>query len=469
MSQRHEHAKSEQGADPHALRSSVQDPAAALARQRATLLRFVRLTFLVLFATIVLLYVFSPGDSPGKQQWFLQRSESGLEVNASNWPVTIIVCFVAAFIVFLIDRLTPRKKIGTLFSVFFGLLGAMLATAALGFVIDLVVNSWMDNAKAAETIKPLVTLIKVLLGISLAYLGVTTVLQTQDDFRLVIPYVEFAKQIRGAKPMLLDTSALIDARIVDIAATNLIQSSIVIPRFVIAELQQLADSGDAMKRARGRRGLDVIQRLQRSPGLDITVEESSTVGKGVDQNLVELARRISGMIVTTDVALARIAAIHQVPVLNINDLANAVKPNVLPGESITIKLIRPGEQPGQAVGYLPDGTMVVAEDGEHDIGRQVSLTVTSALQTSAGRLIFGRVGGPSPAHQPPRALEPLKRDDKPDDKDASGLAVELPADSGSHDAISDSGAPIDPSRPRSPFPPKPPRSLRGNSPRNPRR
>jgi uncharacterized protein YacL len=216
-------------------------------------------------------------------------------------------------------------------------------------------------------------------------------MQTQDDFRLVIPYVEFAKQVRGAKPLLLDTSALIDARIVDVSATRILQSSLVIPRFVITELQQLADSHDKLRRTKGRRGLEVVTKLQRQGTTDVIIDDMPVPGVGVDQMLVELARRMPGLIVTNDVGLARLAEIGGVGIINLNDLSNALKPALVPGEQLTLMLIKPGEQRDQAVGYLEDGTMVVAEDGFPFLNQRVTLVVTSTLQTSAGRLIFGRM------------------------------------------------------------------------------
>jgi rRNA-processing protein FCF1 len=227
------------------------------------------------------------------------------------------------------------------------------------------------------------------------------VLQTQDDFRLVIPYVEFSKQIRGVRPVLVDTSALVDGRIADIAATNFVQSPLVIPRFVVQELQTLADSGDAMKRSKGRRGLDVITKLQRQGTVDVSIDDTYVSGKAVDQMLVELARVTGAMVLTGDVGLARVASINSVMVLNLNDLANATRMSLVPGETITLRLMKPGEQRGQGVGYLPDGTMVVAEDGGGHIGETVQMTVTSSLQTSAGRLIFARIGQEPGEDEPP--------------------------------------------------------------------
>jgi len=235
---------------------------------------------------------------------------------------------------------------------------------------------------------------------------VSIVLQTQDQFRLVIPYVEFARQVRGPRPLILDTSAVIDGRILEISRTGLIQAPIVIPRFVIDELQRLADSGDGLKRSRGRRGLALVSRLQREPLLEVSVDESEVAGAGVDQMILDLATRTPGTIVSTDPGLTRVAGIKGVTSVNLNELASAMRPTVAPGDRIDVSLVRPGEQAGQGVGFLDDGTMVVAEDGGERVGQSVTLRVTSSLQTSAGRMIFARLaedavetGSPSRAEE----------------------------------------------------------------------
>lgn len=357
-------------------------PAEVAARHRSRMVNAVRMTFFVLLLTVTLLNVISVseragGAGAGQAGWLAER-----------WYIPLSAA-LALFVVFLaVDLLTPRKKIATLSAVVFGLMAGMLATIAFGFVIDLVAESW-DFAEPKE----IVGTIKVLVGVSLCYLGISTVLQTQDDFRLVIPYVEFAKQMRGTRPLLLDTSALIDGRVVEVAGTGFVQAPVLIPQFVVRELQALADSRDGMKRARGRRGLEVVAKLQRSPLVDVGIDEAPVPGVGVDQMLVERARQLPAVIVTTDTGLARVAAIHNVPVLNLNDLANALKPSVLAGETLRVQLMKRGEQRSQGVGYMPDGTMVVVEEAAERVGSEVEAVVTSSLQTSAGRMIFARLAG----------------------------------------------------------------------------
>ena len=344
-------------------------------RQKKLLLRVVRIGFLILFAVVTGLSLFGGGLAGGVDA-------------AAYWPVTLAIAVVVAGSVAAVDLLTPTRKITTIVSVLVGLSAAMLATAAIGFVIDLLAQTYGDIRPDSN---PVINIVKILIGTGLSYLAISTVLQTQDDFRLVIPYVEFAKQIRGTRPMVLDSSALIDERVYALAQTGAVQAPLVIPRFVIEELQALADSGDAAKRVKGRRALDLVGRMLRSPTLDVSVDGRPVPAKAVDQMLIELAKAMPGVIVTTDSGLARVAGIHDVAVVNMHELAAAVRPSVQPGERVRLGIVKGGEQAGQGVGYLADGTMVVVEDGADRIGEEVEAVAVSSVGTSAGRLIFARV------------------------------------------------------------------------------
>jgi uncharacterized protein YacL len=419
---------------------------------RASLLRISRLAFFALFVVVTTLSVlyFQPDKAVPKE-----------------WPrvalVILVIAFVIVALVGSVDLLTRKKKIGAVIAVFFGIAAAMLATAAIGSVVDLLASLYEIDPRVTSASK-------VLLGIALAYLAVTTILQTQDDFRLVIPYVEFAKQIRGAKPLILDSSALIDARFVDMASTGLIQSPVVIPRFVILELQRLSDSSDRLTRTKGRRGLDMVTKLQRLGTILVSVDELPVPGKAVDQMLIEFARLSPGLIVTTDLGLARVAEIQGIGVINIHELANALKPALVPGEPLSVVLVRGGEQAGQGVGYLDDGTMVVADAASHLIGSRVELQVTSNLQTAAGRLIFAKVApnqsaasevvNPAPALTASAEESPLPDSD---DEATHAEPIAEQASANGHEAIAE------PAKTRSPYPPNPPRSVRSGTPRNPRR
>ncbi|CAN5761000.1 hypothetical protein BH11PLA1_BH11PLA1_21940 [soil metagenome] len=359
------------------------DRLAELRAKKAVLLRIIRMAFITMLMTVTLLFILkldasqaAPGDSAfSVAQW---------------WFVPLTVSIVLSIGVILLDEFTP-KKISTFSGLFFGLLAGLLATYALAHIIDLLGEVYDITTRANPEGQKMMFAVKVLIGICFCYLGVATVLGTQDDFRLVIPYVEFAKQLRGPKPLLLDSSALIDGRIVELCGTGFIQVPLIVPRFVIAELQGLADHGDRAVRTRGRRGLDAVARLQRLRGVDTIIDETPIPGTVVDQRLVELATALPATIVTTDSGLDRVAKIHGVGVLSLADLAGALRPSLIPGNRVTLTLVKVGEQPHQGVGYLDDGTMVVVDDGNAMIGREVNADVVSSLQTSGGRLIFARL------------------------------------------------------------------------------
>jgi len=248
----------------------------------------------------------------------------------------------------------------------------------------------MQAIDAIQTQANLLLGVKIILGVITCYFCISLVLQTKDDFRFIIPYVEFAKQIRGNRPIILDTSVIIDGRILDIIDTQVMQGVLIVPRFVLEELQLIADSDDKLKRSRGRRGLEMLQKLQANTTVEVHIEERDAEGINVDQKLIDLAHQMQGRVMTNDFNLNKIAALRGVDVININDLAKALRPVVLPGEHMSVKLVKPGESPTQGVGYLEDGTMVVVEDGRSHLDHQVDLVVTSTLQTSAGRMIFGK-------------------------------------------------------------------------------
>jgi uncharacterized protein YacL len=233
-------------------------------------------------------------------------------------------------------------------------------------------------------------------GVS-CYLAVSTLLQTKDEFRFIIPYVEFSKQLKGAKPLVLDTSVIIDGRIADICDTGIIDTKLIVPRFVLQELQSIADSSDKIRRNRGRRGLDVLKRMQANPKIEMQMHEGNLPElrdvQKVDERLVVLAKALSGRVVTNDFNLNKISQLQGVEVINLNELSNALKLVALPGELLTVKIVKQGDQIGQGIGYLDDGTMVVVEQGRQAMGQEVGITVTSVLQTPAGRMIFGRIGG----------------------------------------------------------------------------
>lgn len=301
------------------------------------------------------------------------------------------------------DIYLKNKDIKTLSALYFGLLLGLLfgnlLTTALTPIIE----------PTSEASKWIMVPMRLLITSLFCYICVSTLVQTKDDFRFIIPYVEFSKQVKGNRPLVLDTSVIIDGRIADICDTKIIDTKMVVPRFVLQELQGIADSGDRLKRNRGRRGIDMLKRMQTNPKVDLEIHEGNIPElreiREVDQRIVVLAKVLGARVVTNDFNLNKIAQLQGVEVINLNELSNAMKSVALPGETLTVRLIKAGDQLGQGVGYLDDGTMVVAEQGRSYLGQEVHITVTSILQTSAGRMIFGKVepkspsGGPSPERQ----------------------------------------------------------------------
>jgi uncharacterized protein YacL len=199
-----------------------------------------------------------------------------------------------------------------------------------------------------------------------------------------------AKEISDYR--ILDTSVIIDGRIADVCDTGFMEGNLMVPRFVLDELQYIADSSDSMKRARGRRGLDILNRMQRSSGIYIdVVDHDFPKIKGVDSKLVALAKKTNGKIITNDFNLNKVAELQGIKILNVNELANALKPVVLPGELMTVKIIKDGKEPGQGVAYLDDGTMIIVDNAQKYQGANVEALVTSVLQTTAGRMIFSEL------------------------------------------------------------------------------
>ncbi len=229
------------------------------------------------------------------------------------------------------------------------------------------------------------------------YFGVLVFVSRQDDLFVVLRSIfggwrEHSER-RGdeSRVILLDSSVLIDGRVVDIARTGFLSGTLVIPRFVLQEIQYVADSADPLRRQRGRRGLAVVSELQQDPNITVQISDMDVEGvRKVDDKLVVLARQLRCPILTNDYNLNRVAELQGVPVLNINELANAVKALYLPGETLRLKVIQAGKEPDQGVGYLDDGTMVVVEEGRDTIGKEVEVVVTKALQTAAGRMLFAR-------------------------------------------------------------------------------
>jgi uncharacterized protein YacL len=229
------------------------------------------------------------------------------------------------------------------------------------------------------------------LFLGFSYIGIVLAMRSnKEDFSLIIPYVRFAR--RGEKPdnlILLDTSAVIDGRVADLIEANFIEGIIVVPRFVLKELQQVADSHDVTKRARGRRGLEMLQRIQKNQRNEVKIHEGDFPEEpAVDTKLARLARNLNAKLFTNDHNLGKIAALQNVPCVNLHELARLLRPVLLAGEILSLKLVREGKDKGQAVAYLPDGTMAVVNNAQAQIGNQVEAVVQSVIQTGAGVIVF---------------------------------------------------------------------------------
>ena len=268
-----------------------------------------------------------------------------------------------------------------------------LSSAVFGLIFGLIMAKLVSDTLALIPIDEIVLYsLRVVLTLIFCYLGMIVAIRGRDEFNIIVPYVKFSRQDQKDELVVLDTSVIIDGRIADIANTRFLEGKFVVPRFVLRELQQIADSSDSLKRARGRRGLDILAKLQKNPNIDVKIHNEDFADiKEVDAKIVKLAKVLSAKVFTNDFNLNKIAEIQGVKVLNVNELANALRPVVLPGEGLEIRLIKEGKEYNQGVGYLEDGTMVVIDNGRRLIGQSVKVIVGSVLQTAAGRMIFGKL------------------------------------------------------------------------------
>jgi len=322
-------------------------------------LLFVRILF-VIISMIIGLQVMEP-------------SGLGLVGFSAGFAIAMLIIFAEIGM----RKVSVKGLSSAVFGLLLGLIMAKLVTDALSLA--------PIPAENLATIRSTFTLV-------LCYLGMVIAMRGKDEFNVIIPYVRLRRQDQTEEVTLIDTSVIIDGRIQDIFKTKFLEGKLIIPRFVLKELQQIADSTDPMKRQRGRRGLEILHAIQKEAGQNIAIheEEFSEIPE-VDAKLVKLAKLLEAKILTVDYNLNRVAGIQGVKVLNINELANALKPVVFPGERMQIKLIKEGKEHNQAVGYLDDGTMVVVEDARRLLGQEVRAIVTSVLQTQAGRMIFTKI------------------------------------------------------------------------------
>ena len=305
--------------------------------------------------------------------------------------ISAVIGFVASCLVILFElrvrALSLRRLFGAVSGSILGILGA--------FLISLVLRNSLPAG-------PMQSLLQIFVLLLMCYVGLVIGTNKGDLLNLSALGDLFGSERAGGKRNLkvLDTSAIIDGRIADMAETGFLEGALVVPEFILRELQMVADSQDSSRRQRGRRGLDVLQRMQSNaqlPNAQLMVQivsDDYPAIREVDLKLIELAKDLDAKILTNDFNLNKVAHLHNVEVLNINDLANSLKPVVLPGERMNIMILKEGKEYNQGVGYLDDGTMVVVDHARRMIGRQVEISVTSVLQAASGKMIFGKMDDP---------------------------------------------------------------------------
>ncbi len=306
-----------------------------------------------------------------------------------------LVAGLAACVV-TVEKVFQKRYLRSMVAVFAGLVLGLFITIVFSLLFILLLPAGEDTAmrtlvdEFVHRLKVVSPFIPVAARF-ICYMTITIVMQTRDQFRFIFPYVDLSHRGRPSGGLLLDTSALIDGRIVEMAVSGLTESPITVSSFVIRELQAVADSSEKAKRGRGRRGLDMLKRLRDALGTEVRISEAEmeSIPEG-DEKLVHLARGLDAKLVTTDGNLARIARIGNIAVIHIHELMRELRPPAIAGEEITVRVTRPGAEPGQGVGHLEDGTMVVVEGARENVGETVDLVVTSSIQTSAGRMSFGR-------------------------------------------------------------------------------
>ncbi|MBI5189532.1 MAG: TRAM domain-containing protein [Nitrospirae bacterium] len=306
---------------------------------------------------------------------------SDMELLQGQWVPGAVVGLAVGLLAIVFENYVRRVPVRSLTGAIIGLASGILLAALVTLPI-----------KGLHIHPDFIGASRFLVFAVLGYLGLAFGARKGSEFDLKRTMDAFKAAESQENIKLLDTSVIIDGRIADICETGFIEGVFMIPQFILHELQHIADSSDPMKRARGRRGLDILHRIQKISGLDVrVVDDDFPKIREVDAKLVALAKAKGGKVVTNDFNLNKVAALQGVTVLNINDLSNAVKPVVLPGEAMRVFVLKEGKEFGQGVGYLDDGTMIVVENGRKQIGRNVDVSVTSVLQTTAGRMIFTRL------------------------------------------------------------------------------
>ena len=295
----------------------------------------------------------------------------------------ILIGAIFALAIVLVDRLLKGFSLRAFSSATFGLLLGLLFANLL--MASQILRYQSETTEWA---------VRLIVYCAFAYLGMMLAMRSsRDEFSLIIPYVRFARETTQREPLIVDTNVIIDGRIADLCATGFLSRSLIVPRFVLGELQTLADSRDPIKRERGRRGLEILNQLQRSREIELTIHDTTgdDAGLAIDARLVRTAKLLQARLLTNDTALCQVARLQQVQTLNLADLARALRPTVVAGDELELNLVKEGREAHQAVGYLPDGTMIVVNHARPHLGKVATVVVSSALQTGAGRLIFAEL------------------------------------------------------------------------------
>ncbi len=332
------------------------------------------------------------------------------------WVIRILFLSLCTIAGFAVSQVRPESFVGGSFAgSFAGFLGMVIgfgfgwlmiavdemlkgfslrafSATTFGLLLGTVVALLIDHSGLFEYVSESTTrwLVRLGLFLSFGYIGIVLAMRSnKEDFSLIIPYVRFAPQTKPDNLLLLDTSVIIDGRIADLIEANFMEGMIVVPRFVLKELQVIADSADAIKRARGRRGLEMLNRIQRNTRNEVRIHDGDfPEEKEVDTKLVRLARNLGAKLYTNDFNLGKIAELQSVNYVNLHEVAKSLRVVLLPGETFNLRIVREGKDKGQGVGYLPDGTMVVVNNAQSAIGQQVEVQVQSLLQTGAGIIVF---------------------------------------------------------------------------------